>query len=140
LGGVQAAHVYGQALDKVLLMREAGEPQTVSWLASNLALLEERLLRQGVASPSSVRSYISRTRRALNTFLANAPKASERAVVRPIVVRTHADSVVTASVSLSFQQQMSEALASIARWPKLQPFLLPALLDAMRAENEEGGK
>lgn len=146
------AKLYKSAIVRLAGRRVDREPNTVSWVLDNLDTLAERLAKVEDVAPNSLKTYMSRARSALQSYVdwssnpvgwspkklasAGAKKekpagknAKPRVDVPPgptLVAHTHA-----AAVERTIEDEISEALVAIAKWPKLRPFLMKGLTEAM---------
>jgi hypothetical protein len=146
-----SAKVYRAALLRFVERRVDREPNSVEWVMQNLDTLAQRLAKAEDVAPASLKTYLSRARSALTAYedwAANpvgwAPKknggaasAKKDKTPKAIPKAKAPDSTVMrvpppkAESERTLQDEISEALVAIANWPKLRPFLMKGLTEAM---------
>lgn len=147
------AKLYKSSILRLSERRVDREPDSVSWVLEHLDTLAERLAKAEHVAPNSLKTYISRARSALQAYVNWAenpvgwsPKKSgstggkkEKSPSKP-KTRGEASPIVSAVVDApssspaadrTIQDEISEALVAIAKWPRLRPFLMKGLTEAM---------
>lgn len=146
------AKLYKSAILRLSERRVEREPSTVSWVLENLEVLAERLAKAEHVAPNSLKTYISRARSALQAYAdwsanpvgwshkrgtSSGGGKKEKVATK---VRGKASGApptpipatpVAPGVERTIEDEISEALVAIARWPKLRPFLMKGLTEAM---------
>lgn len=154
------ARLFRTALTRFDSQRLPGEPDTIDWVAEKLDVLAERLAKADHLNGASLKTYISRANSALSAYedwsknpVGWSPKTkkqgdSERkkrtkpskseGAPSPTPTSTPTQQT-TPSSQLTLNQEISEALVAIAKWPLLRPFLMQGLTEAMtQAAKGEG--
>jgi hypothetical protein len=141
--GAKSARQYWTAIERFSVHLDPGEPREASWFLEHL---EPELRRRFEAeSPeigeSSVRTYVSRARGAIQMFAewrADPVNWSPRRRRQPKEPTPGSTSAADASAGeLTLEQEIMQAVNAMSRWPKLRPYLMVALSEAMKKASRE---
>jgi hypothetical protein len=144
------ARLYATALARFEGQIQEDEPRTIEWFGKNLEVLATRLGRdqESKVQTSSLKTYLSRARAAVQyygDFHADPVgwDPSKTRTVRNKVERPSGNSPAvrpgSSSVSdcpIDLQGEINECLREMTRWPRLQSYLLQAILTARSAGPE----
>ncbi|WP_147446631.1 hypothetical protein [Corallococcus sp. CA047B] len=153
--------VFAAAIGKLVAYRTPHEPDDVAWTLKNLDALADRLARKESLAPNSLKTYLSRARTGLESYVdwsrnpvgwvpkrrvkekeerRDSASSSVEAIARK---KDRQDAVISEAPaqlgpSASLQDEINQALVAIAKWPRLQPYLMPGLITAMDAAKKTG--
>ncbi|MCP4502219.1 MAG: hypothetical protein GY822_19855 [Deltaproteobacteria bacterium] len=134
------------ALARLAACREDDEPDEVEWTLANLEILQERFAKaEKGLKPTSLRTYVSRARTAMELYVAwrEAPQGwhPEPRVKKKRARRSSASVAAAAPTQVdvdawslpkdaSLDDEISAALMAMAKWPKLRRYLLEGIAQA----------
>lgn len=143
------------ALKRLSDLRLSGEPEDVKWFLEHVDTLAIRLSKQGGFKSNSIRAYVARARLGAQSYsdwlespVGWSPKDKGRASTKRENGRAEASASKPKKAPVeqgpafepkpsgavaSLQDEINLALIALARWPRLQPYLLPGLLKAKEA-------
>jgi hypothetical protein len=142
--GAKSARQYWTAIQRFDAERLPNEPGTAMWFLEHLdADLVPRFSRRSSVGESSVRTYASRARAGIGLY---AEWLSDPAGWRPRRRVSSSEPRAETPVAglerptrlpQSLEEEVQEALQALGRWPRLRPFLIDGISDAIKRTNGE---
>lgn len=142
--GTKSAGQYWTAIRRFADERLPGEPRGAAWFIDHLdPLLLSRFREKSSVGPSSIRTYASRARAGISAYAewlsdpVNWTPHRKKAGARTRPTPSPETPSPSPRLPQTLEEEVSEALQALSRWPRLRPHLIRGISAAVQQLAEE---